>query len=98
MFAGGGEMEIIDSHTHWGPSLTMGTEVTTEELLRQAEQSGVNQIVIFPFPSTALADERINERLLEEAGRVNPVRNPSRSTQRLSTGGALNPTGIIVKS
>jgi predicted TIM-barrel fold metal-dependent hydrolase len=59
-------MEIIDSHTHWGPSLTMGTEVTTKELLRQAEQSGVNQIIIFPFPSTALADERINERLLEE--------------------------------
>jgi uncharacterized protein len=82
-------MEIIDSHTHWGPSLTMGTEVTTKELLRQAEQSGVNQIVIFPFPSTALADERINERLLEETHRVNPVRNSS---------GALNPTGITVKS
>ena len=77
MFAGEGDMEIIDSHTHWGPSLTMGTEVTTEELLRQAEQSGVNQIVIFPFPSTALADERINEKLLEEAHRVNPVRNAS---------------------
>ena len=70
MFAGEGDMEIIDSHTHWGPSLTMGTEVTTEELLRQAEQSGVNQIVIFPFPSTASADEGINERLLEEAHRI----------------------------
>ncbi len=63
-------MEIIDSHTHWGPSVTMGTEVTTEELLRQAEQSGVSRIVIFPFPSTALADEEINQRLLEEVGRV----------------------------
>jgi predicted TIM-barrel fold metal-dependent hydrolase len=48
----------------------MGTEVTTEELLRQAEQSAVNRIVIFPFPSTALADEEINERLLDEANRV----------------------------
>ena len=28
-------MEIIDSHIHWGPSVTMGVEVTTEELLRQ---------------------------------------------------------------
>jgi hypothetical protein len=83
------EMEIIDSHTHWGPSVTMGIEVTTEEILTQAEESGVNRIVIFPFPSMALADETINERILEEADRVNPVRNSS---------GALNPTGIIVKS
>jgi len=63
-------MEIIDTHTHWGPSVTMGTEVTTEELLRQAEESGVNRIVIFPFPSTALADEEINQRLLDEVERV----------------------------
>jgi predicted TIM-barrel fold metal-dependent hydrolase len=63
-------MEIIDSHTHWGPSVTMGTEVTTEELLLQAEQSGVSRIVIFPFPSMALADEGINERLLDEANRI----------------------------
>jgi predicted TIM-barrel fold metal-dependent hydrolase len=63
-------MEIIDSHTHWGPSVTMGTEVTTEELLKQAEQSNVSRIVIFPFPSMALSDEGINERLLEEASRV----------------------------
>jgi len=63
-------MEIIDSHTHWGPSVTMGTEVTTEELLRQAEESGVNRIVIFPFPSTALADEEINQRLLDVVERV----------------------------
>jgi predicted TIM-barrel fold metal-dependent hydrolase len=48
----------------------MGIEVTTEELLRQAEQSGVSKMVIFPFPSMALADETINERILEEAGRV----------------------------
>ena len=60
-------MEIIDSHTHWGPSLTMGIEVTTKELLTQAEQSDVKRIVIFSFPSMALADEEINERLLEEA-------------------------------
>jgi len=52
-------MEIIDSHTHWGPFLTLGTEVTTEELLRQAEESGVEGIVIFPFPSTAIEDERV---------------------------------------
>ncbi len=63
-------MEIIDSHTHWGPSVSMGTEVTTQEILDQAEQSGVSQIVVFPFPSTALADEKINERLLGEANRI----------------------------
>ena len=48
----------------------MGTEVTTQELLRQAEQSNVSRIVIFPFPSMALADEGINERLLDEANRI----------------------------
>jgi len=58
-------MEIIDSHTHWGPSLTLGTEVTTEELLRQAGESGVQKIVIFPFPSTAINDERTNDKVLE---------------------------------
>jgi predicted TIM-barrel fold metal-dependent hydrolase len=58
-------MEIIDSHTHWGPSLTLGTEVTTIELLRQAEESRVQRIVIFPFPSTAIEDERINDQVLE---------------------------------
>jgi len=63
-------MEIIDSHTHWGPSVTMGTEVTTEELLKQAEQSAVNKIVIFPFPSMALADEGINQKLLDETTRL----------------------------
>ena len=66
-------MEIINSHTHWGPSVTMGTEVTTEELLRQADQSGVSRIVIFPFPSMALADEEINERLLDEANRLKKI-------------------------
>jgi predicted TIM-barrel fold metal-dependent hydrolase len=63
-------MEIIDSHTHWGPSVSMGTEVTTEELLRQAEQSNVSRIVIFPFPSMALSDEGINEKLLGEVSRI----------------------------
>jgi predicted TIM-barrel fold metal-dependent hydrolase len=58
-------LEIIDSHTHWGPSLTLGTEVTTEELLRQAAESGVQRIVIFPFPSTAIDDERTNDKVLE---------------------------------
>ncbi|OGP92469.1 MAG: hypothetical protein A2Z19_06005 [Deltaproteobacteria bacterium RBG_16_54_18] len=62
-------MEIIDSHTHWGPSVTMGIEVTTTELLRQAEQSGVGKIVIFPFPSQALADQAINAQVLAEANR-----------------------------
>jgi len=66
---GGGEMEIIDSHTHWGPSVTMSTEVTTRELLKQAQQSAVDRIVIFPFPSTALVDEGINQKLLDEAAR-----------------------------
>ena len=63
-------MSIIDAHTHWGPSVTMDTEVTTQELLRQAEESGVDRIVVFPFPSMALADGKINEKLLDETHRV----------------------------
>jgi len=63
-------LEIIDSHTHWGPSASLGISVTTDELLRQARQSDVDRIVIFPFPSQALADERINDELLNETRRV----------------------------
>jgi len=63
-------MEIIDSHTHWGPSVSLGTNVTTEELLQQAAQSGVEKVVIFPFPSMALSDQAINEKLLKEASRI----------------------------
>jgi hypothetical protein len=43
----------------------LGTEVTTIELLRQAGESRVQRIVIFPFPSTAIEDERINDQVLE---------------------------------
>jgi len=63
-------MEIIDSHTHWGPSVTMGMEVTTREILHQADESGVDRIVVFPFPSQALADETINRDLLAECRRL----------------------------
>jgi len=58
--------EVIDSHTHWGNSLTMEMTVPTEEILRQAEECGIQRIVIFPFPSTAIEDESINESVLEE--------------------------------
>ena len=57
-------MEIIDSHTHWGPSVTLGTNMTTEELLHQAQTCGVTGIVIFPFPSQALAAELMNDEVL----------------------------------
>jgi predicted TIM-barrel fold metal-dependent hydrolase len=61
---------IIDSHSHWGPSLSMGTEVTTAELQRQLKQSGISYVVLIPFPSTAIAKNDINVRLLEETGRI----------------------------
>jgi predicted TIM-barrel fold metal-dependent hydrolase len=63
-------LEIIDSHTHWGPSVSMGIEVTTQELLAQAEQCGVTRIVVFPFPSQALADPSIHTELLAESARI----------------------------
>jgi len=61
---------IIDSHSHWGPSLTMGTEVTRDELQRQLKGSGISYVVLIPFPSTAIANNDINVRLLEETKRI----------------------------
>ncbi len=65
------DLEIIDSHTHWGYSITMGMTISTKALLDQAEECGVRRIVIFPFPSTAIEDERINEQVLEECRKEN---------------------------
>jgi predicted TIM-barrel fold metal-dependent hydrolase len=61
---------IIDSHSHWGPSISMGMDVTSGELQRQQKESGVTHVVIIPFPSTAIADNGINERLLDETGKI----------------------------
>ncbi len=61
---------IVDSHTHWGPSLSMGIDVTTVELQRQQRESGVTHVVIMPFPSTAIASNKINVSLLEETRRI----------------------------
>ena len=61
---------IIDSHTHWGHSLSMGSTVTTGELLAQQRESGVTNVILIPFPSTAIASNEINVNVLEEAGRI----------------------------
>lgn len=61
---------IIDSHAHWGPSSSMGIDVTTGELLRQQKESGVDYVIIIPFPSTAIENNAINVRILDESRRV----------------------------
>jgi uncharacterized protein len=61
---------IIDSHTHWGHSLTMGTTVTTGELLAQQKEAGVTNVILIPFPSTAIASNEINVKVLEEARKI----------------------------
>jgi uncharacterized protein len=61
---------IIDSHSHWGPSITLGTEVTTSELLGQQKDAGIDYVAIIPFPSTAVADNKVNVDILEESRRV----------------------------
>lgn len=61
---------IIDSHSHWGPSITLGIDVTTRELQNQQMQSGITHVFIIPFPSTAIESNEINIRLLEETKRV----------------------------
>jgi uncharacterized protein len=64
------DFEIIDSHSHWGPSLTLGTNVSTRELLNQQEESGISRVVVIPFPSTAIMSNEINTRLLNETRRI----------------------------
>lgn len=61
---------IIDSHSHWGPSISMGVEVTTAELLDQLEDSGIGYVAVIPFPSTAIASNRVNVDILAESDRV----------------------------
>lgn len=61
---------IIDSHSHWGPSVTLQTNVSTREILQQQEQTGVTHVVLIPFPSTAIMSNEINIRLLSETKRV----------------------------
>jgi hypothetical protein len=61
---------IIDSHSHWGPSSSMGIDVTTGELLGQQKESGVDYVIIIPFPSTAIENNAINFRILDESRRV----------------------------
>jgi len=61
---------IIDSHSHWGPSLSMGIDVTTSQLQNQQQEAGVDYVIIIPFPSTAIENNSINVRLLNEARRV----------------------------
>ena len=48
----------------------MGIDVTTRELQRQQEESNVTHVVIMPFPSTAIENNEINMRVLEETKRI----------------------------
>lgn len=61
---------IIDSHSHWGPSISMGIDVTTNELQRQQKEAGIDYVIIIPFPSTAIENNSINVRLLKEAEKI----------------------------
>ncbi len=61
---------IIDSHTHWGPSNSMGTVVTTSELLRQQKEAGITHVMIMPFPSTAIDNNDINLKVLDEIKKI----------------------------
>jgi uncharacterized protein len=61
---------IVDSHVHWGPSITLGMEVTTQAILREQEESGVTHVIILPFPSTAIMSNDVNVQLLDETRKV----------------------------
>lgn len=61
---------IIDSHVHWGPSVTLGMEVRTEAILSEQKKSGVTHVIILPFPSTAIMSNEVNVRLLNETRHI----------------------------
>jgi hypothetical protein len=61
---------VIDSHSHWGPSLSMGVTVSTSELLKQQKEAGVDYVIIIPFPSTAIENNSINVPILSEARKI----------------------------
>ncbi len=48
----------------------MGIDVTTKELQKQQSESGVTHVVIMPFPSTAIENDAINVKVLEESRRI----------------------------
>ncbi len=62
---------IIDSHCHFGPSLSLGIEVKRADLISQMREANVSFAVIMPFPSTAIASDEINVRVLEESRQTN---------------------------
>jgi predicted TIM-barrel fold metal-dependent hydrolase len=64
------DFEIIDSHSHWGPSVSMGTNVSTRELLNQMDEAGIARVMVIPFPSTAIMSNEINIRLLNETRKI----------------------------
>ncbi len=64
------DFRIIDSHSHWGPSVSMGTNVSTRELLNQMDEAGIAHVMIIPFPSTAIMSNEINIRLLNETRKI----------------------------
>jgi hypothetical protein len=64
------EFRIIDSLCHWGPSMTLGSNATTNNILKQMKEAGVERAVVLPFASTAARSGEINVRILNEAGRV----------------------------
>ncbi len=61
---------VIDSHSHWGPSSSMSITVSTSELLKQQQDAGIDYVIIIPFPSTAIENNFINVRLLDESRRI----------------------------
>jgi predicted TIM-barrel fold metal-dependent hydrolase len=48
----------------------MGSRVSTGELLTQRQESGIDYVIILPFPSTAIASNDINIALLAETSKI----------------------------
>jgi len=60
----------VDCHAHWGPSVSLQITVTTQDILKQADEALAEKVVVFPFPSEAIRNAEVNRVLLDESVRV----------------------------
>lgn len=57
---------IVDCHVHIGPSLSLGVNVSSEDVVQQMGSASISKAVVFPFPSKALSDPAVNQWVLSQ--------------------------------
>ncbi len=58
-------MRVINSHVHVGPSIALGINISPEDVELEMESAGVSECLVFPFPSWAAQNSRVNSWIYE---------------------------------